>query len=129
MGDGSNDLLAYFVHQVADVLRRRGVEVRLDTLWWSEIDDEAAEQYLGLTRAALKRPVEPDRPGPVLARQYPGPCWWSFAGIRSCQFGRSGALPARTRSNERLRGIGFGWQAPARTRQPRPAAAGGSRAA
>jgi hypothetical protein len=50
--DGSNTLLAYFVHQVGDVLSARGVRANLDVIDWSRIDDETTEQYLGMVRFA-----------------------------------------------------------------------------
>jgi len=51
---GSNDLLAYFVHQVAGVLAGRGVPAEVMIVVWASIDDEAAAQYLGLVRFARR---------------------------------------------------------------------------
>ena len=50
--DGSNALLAYFVHQVNAVVRARGEEATLDIVHWLSIDDESTRQYLALTRFA-----------------------------------------------------------------------------
>ena len=49
--DGSNSLLAFFVEQVNQVLEARGAKPprRVDVVAWKLIDDEQAEQYLGLT--------------------------------------------------------------------------------
>jgi hypothetical protein len=45
-GDGSNNLLAYFTRQAADLVRRRGGR-EVDVVEWKSLDDESAEQYLG----------------------------------------------------------------------------------
>jgi hypothetical protein len=50
--DGSNTLLAYFVHQTDDVLGARGMQANVDVIDWSRIDDETTEQYLGMVRFA-----------------------------------------------------------------------------
>lgn len=49
---GSNDLLAFVAVQVAEIVRRRGVEREVDVVAWKKIDDEATEQYYGLVEFA-----------------------------------------------------------------------------
>jgi hypothetical protein len=51
-GDGSNSLLAFFVHQVNDLLHRRGAPAGLDIVAWKKIDDEQTEERLGLIEFA-----------------------------------------------------------------------------
>jgi hypothetical protein len=51
-GAGSNGVLAFTVHQVNDVLGRRGAPETLEILEWKSIDDESTEQYLGIVRFA-----------------------------------------------------------------------------
>jgi hypothetical protein len=46
VGEGSNTLLAFFVHQVNDVLGRRGYNAELDVVEWQTIDDSSAQVYL-----------------------------------------------------------------------------------
>lgn len=50
--DGSNTLLAYCVQQMNEVLRGRDAVAELDVVTWKSINDEEAEQYLGLIRFA-----------------------------------------------------------------------------
>jgi hypothetical protein len=49
---GSNDLLAYFVRQVNDVLAQRGMPRVVDIVWWKTIDDESTAQYLSIANFA-----------------------------------------------------------------------------
>jgi hypothetical protein len=51
-GAGSNGVLAFTVHQVNQLMKRRGEPATLEIVSWKSIDDEAAEQYLGLVRFA-----------------------------------------------------------------------------
>jgi len=53
-GTGSNGVLAFAVHQVNGLLRRRGAPGQVEIVEWRSIDDEAAEQYLGLVRFAQR---------------------------------------------------------------------------
>ena len=50
--DGSNSLIAFFVHQVSHILGERGAEVELDVVHWKLIDDESTLQYLGIVQFA-----------------------------------------------------------------------------
>lgn len=50
--DGSNNLLAYSVEQVNQVLRERGAPAGLDIVEWHQIDDESAQEYVNLVRFA-----------------------------------------------------------------------------
>jgi hypothetical protein len=50
--DGSNALLAFFVQQTNRVLQERGARAGLDIVEWATINDEAAEQYLGIVHFA-----------------------------------------------------------------------------
>jgi hypothetical protein len=52
LSGGSNSLLAFFVHQVNQVLQESGREGGLDIVTWKKIDDEQTEQHLGLVRFA-----------------------------------------------------------------------------
>ena len=70
-GGGSNDLLAYFVRQVARCLADRGAhdaDDRLDIVWWQTTDDEGAAQYISLARFArnLERHLGADELWPKL---------------------------------------------------------------
>jgi hypothetical protein len=51
-GVSSNGLLAFAVHQVNDLLRRRGLTEPVKIVEWMSTDDESTEQYLGLVRFA-----------------------------------------------------------------------------
>jgi hypothetical protein len=59
-GAGSNDLLAYTVHQISALVRERGVEREIDIVLWKRIDDEQTEQFLSLVEFArnLKRQLD-----------------------------------------------------------------------
>lgn len=50
--DGSNTLLAFFVHQVNLVSRERGVPAGMQIIEWKKVDDEATDKYLMLVRFA-----------------------------------------------------------------------------
>lgn len=50
--NGSNTLLAFFVYQVNRIWQERGAAAGLDIVEWAKINDEAAEQYLGLVHFA-----------------------------------------------------------------------------
>ncbi|HEX2172182.1 MAG TPA: hypothetical protein VHL09_07020, partial [Dehalococcoidia bacterium] len=52
--DGSNSLLAYFVHQVNGALRERGIEADLDIVEWKKINDEGSYKYLGIVHFARR---------------------------------------------------------------------------
>jgi hypothetical protein len=59
--DGSNNLLAFFAHQVSDVAgRRQGRAV--DVVEWGRLDDEATHQFLGLVEFARNLGAALDRP-------------------------------------------------------------------
>ncbi len=61
-GDGSNDLLAYFVRQLNQILGQRVGPAPLDIVNWKSIDDEATEQYLGLVGFARRLERHLDAP-------------------------------------------------------------------
>jgi hypothetical protein len=52
--DGSNNLLAFFSHQVNDVRRRRGAPCDVDVVAWQKIDDETTHQYLSTVQFARR---------------------------------------------------------------------------
>jgi hypothetical protein len=52
--DGSDNLLAFFVHQVRRQLRQRGERPSLDVVGWERIDDEPVLQYLGMVDFARR---------------------------------------------------------------------------
>jgi hypothetical protein len=60
--DGSNNLLAFFVHQVNHVLSRRGVQAEVDVVDWDKISDESTQQYLSMVQFArrLERHLKAD---------------------------------------------------------------------
>jgi hypothetical protein len=66
--DGSNSLMAFFVHQVNEVLQERGEPANLDIVTWRKIDDEATEQHLSLVRFArnLERRLDAEELWPKL---------------------------------------------------------------
>lgn len=49
---GSNQLIAFFVHQVRGLCTEHGHETELDIVEWRRLDDEATVQYLSLVRFA-----------------------------------------------------------------------------
>jgi hypothetical protein len=51
-GSGSNSLLAYFAHQVNEVLRLGSTAQALNIVAWRKIDDEGTDQYLQIVRFA-----------------------------------------------------------------------------
>jgi hypothetical protein len=51
---GSNDVLAYFVHQVKQVLELRGECREIDVVAWQKIDGETTQQYLSTVQFARR---------------------------------------------------------------------------
>jgi hypothetical protein len=68
IGNGSNGLLAFVVHQINDLLQQRGDPGTLDVVEWSAIDSESTLQYLGLVRFAqnLERRLDADELWPKI---------------------------------------------------------------
>jgi hypothetical protein len=66
--DGSNDVLAFFVHQVNRALKQRGERAEVDVVAWQKIDDEATQQYLSTVHFAcrLERHLKADELWPKL---------------------------------------------------------------
>lgn len=50
--DGSNSLLAYFIHQVNEILSQRGAPSEIQIVAWKRINDEETAQYLNLVQFA-----------------------------------------------------------------------------
>ena len=96
-------VLAFAVHQVNDILDRRGAPHTLEIVDWKSIDDESTEQYLGIVRFArnLERHLGADAlcrrsaSASATASSRTAPAWASpDAGARSS--GPTGSTPPST---------------------------------
>jgi hypothetical protein len=65
---GSNSVLAYVVHQINHIARPRGLDTRLEIIFWHAIDDEATLEHLSLVRFAqnLERQLGADELWPKI---------------------------------------------------------------
>jgi hypothetical protein len=61
--DGSNEVLAYFEHQVGNIVRDRGEHTEVDIVTWKSIDDDDAERYHAMVEFARNLERRLDRGG------------------------------------------------------------------